>query len=57
MIDVQHRSLGALKHHAAACGQHIRQQLARIGYQGPQLICGSRIFVVHLLGVQRISPK
>ena len=57
MVDVQHRPLRSLKHHAAAIGQNPVQQAPRILNKRPYLLGRGRIFVVHLRRIQSGRPS
>ena len=57
MIDVQHRTLRAFKHHAAALAEDGVEQAACIGDKGANLLGRGGILVVHLRGVEGIGSE
>src|ERR1035441_3924060 len=57
MVNVQHGSLGALKHDTPAIAQDFVQQAARVGDEGPDQLSRGSVVVVHLRRIQRVSTK
>ena len=53
VVDIQHRPLRPLEHHAAALGQNIVQHAPGVGHKRPHLLGGRGILVEHLRRVQR----
>ena len=57
MVDVEHGSLRALEHDAAAFGQNAVEQAAGIGDKRPDFLRRGRVFVIHFRGVERIGAE
>ena len=53
VVDVEHRALRALEHHAAAVAQDAVEQTAGVGDKGADLLGRGGVFVVHLCGIER----
>ena len=57
MVDVEHRSLRALEHDAAAFGQNAVEHSAGIGDKRPYLLRGRRVLLIHFFGVEGIGAE
>ena len=57
MVDVEHGSLRALEHDAAAFGQNAVEQPAGVGDEGPHLLGRCRVLFIHFCGVERVGAE
>jgi hypothetical protein len=51
VVDVEHRSLSALKHDTATVGDDLVEEIAGVGDEGTDLLGGLGVFVEHFGGV------